>query len=134
MKEDAVEHLKKQAQSSLPRSRKAAERGTTLAALEHCWHLTCCDFLFDVLEEAGVDMHPAGGRRRGSSIPRGTLVLRHCAEGRAVSVGSGAAVLLKRFEDQFEGDSPIVEDFVKVGRSVPRAAETLGRARGLLST
>ncbi len=86
-----------------------------MAALEQvCWHLTCCDFLFDVLEEAGVDMHQlAAGVEEARFHAERLFYDTARKRGRAVSVGSGAAVLLKRFEDQFEGDSPIVEDFVK---------------------
>ena len=77
----------------------------TLAALEQvCWHLTCCDFLFDVLEEAGVDMHQlAAGVEEARFHAERLFYDTARKRGRAVSVGSGAAVLLKRFEDQFEG-------------------------------
>lgn len=97
-------------------ARKPTRPDTAVAALDQvCWHLTCCDFLFDVIEaESSIGFHQLADDIEQARFQAERLFYDTARKrGRAVSVGSSAAVLLKRFEDQFADDPPIVEDFTK---------------------
>ena len=98
-------------------ARKPATADTAVAALDQvCWHLTCCDFLFDVIEaESSIGFHQlADDVEQARFQAERLLQTASRRSGKAGSAeGSTAAVLVKRFEDQFADDPPVVEDFTK---------------------
>jgi hypothetical protein len=96
----------------------------TLAALDQvCWHLLCCDFLFDVIEEeSDVVFHQVAadveqGRFRAEALFEAASRRYRAAPGpsapgsasAAVPEYSGAGTFLGAFERQFEGDSPVID-------------------------
>jgi hypothetical protein len=97
---------------------------TTLAALDQvCWHLLCCDFLFDVIEEeSDVVFHQLAadveqGRFRAEALFAAASRTYRTAAGlsargpasAAVPKYSGAGAFLGACERQFEGDSPVID-------------------------
>ena len=110
----------------------------TLAALDQvCWHLICCDFLFDVIEEeSDVVFHQVAadveqGRFRAEALFE--AVLRYgstrgagrteARSGPVTAAGSGAGTFLGAFERQFEGDSPVIDG----GTSWPTCQDVRGK-------
>ena len=96
----------------------------TLAALDQvCWHLLCCDFLFDVIEEeSDVVFHQVAadveqGRFRAEALFEAASRRYRAAPGlsapgsasAAVPEYSGAGTFLGAFERKFEGDSPVID-------------------------
>lgn len=108
---------KRRPKAARPSGRKPASPSTALAALDQvCWHLVCCDFLFDVIEaESNIAFHQLAADVEEARYQAERL-LEDASRRKgwaAYSAGSTAAVLLKRFEDQFEDDPPIIEDLAQ---------------------
>ncbi len=81
-----------------------------------CWHLTCCDFLFDTIEvEVDVEIYRLAADIELARFEAERLlrVVSRKNGNTAGTVDSSAAAFIRRFEDQFEGDPPVVEDFTK---------------------
>ena len=110
----------------------------TLAALDQvCWHLMCCDFLFDVIEEeSDVVFHQVAadveqGRFRAEALFEAASRRYRAAAGlsapgsasAAVPEYSGAGTFLGAFERQFEGDSPVIDG----GTSWPTCQDVRGK-------
>ena len=120
---------KKRRKAAPPGSRKPASPGPALAALDQvCWHLVCCDFLFDVIEaESKIAFHQLAADVENARLDAEGL-LREALRRKgwaSHATGSTAAGFLQRFEDQFEGDPPIIED---IGAGWPQCAKTTGGA------
>lgn len=106
---------KKRRKASRPSGRKPASAGIALAALDQvCWHLLCCDFLFDLIEaDSTIAFHQLAADVEEARYQAERL-LQHASRRKGWAAnpeGSTAAVLLQRFEDQFEDDPPTLEDF-----------------------
>ena len=110
----------------------------TLAALDQvCWHLLCCDFLFDVIEEeSDVVFHQVAadveqGRFRAEALFEAASRRYRAVPGlsapgsasAAVPEYSGAGTFLGAFERQFEGDSPVIDG----GTSWPTCQDVRGK-------
>jgi len=110
----------------------------TVAALDQvCWHLMCCDFLFDVIEEeSDVVFHQVAadveqGRFRAEALFEAASRRYRAAPGpsapgsasAAVPEYSGAGTFLGAFERQFEGDSPVIDG----GTSRPTCQDVRGK-------
>lgn len=108
---------KRKPKAAGPSRRTPGRAGSALAALDQvCWHLVCCDFLFDVIEaESAIAFHQLAADVEQARFEAERL-LQDASRRKGWaghSEGSSAAVFLKRFEDQFEDDPPILEDFAK---------------------
>ena len=110
----------------------------TLAALDQvCWHLLCCEFLFDVIEEASeVGFHQVAADLEEARFKAETLFENasrryrtdpSLSKGRsanpAVPEHAGAGAFLGAFERQFDGDSPILSG----GTSWPTCQDVRGK-------
>jgi len=111
---------------------------TTLAALDQvCWHLLCCEFLFDVIEEASdVKFHQVAADLEQARFKAETLfqnasqryrtdpsLSTHRPANPAVPEHTGAGAFLGAFERQFDGDSPVVSG----GTSWPTCQDVRGK-------
>lgn len=108
---------KRRPKAARPSGQKPASPSTALAALDQvCWHLVCCDFLFDVIEaESAIAFHQLAADLEEARFEAERL-LQDASRRKgwaAHADGSTAAVLLKCFEDQFADDPPYFDDLAK---------------------
>ena len=92
-----------------------------------CWHLVCCDFLFDVIDaDSAIAFHQVAAEVEEARYQAERL-LQDASRRKgwaAYQEGSTAAVLLTRFEDQFADDPPMLEDLAKGWPRCNKATDT----------